>query len=112
MSYYLMPNNSNLSNNDKKLMYGIKNRMINLFENFPSKKLQMFCLAGCNELESINHLYKCKIINQTEPNISYQKIYNGTIEEQVKIFQIIKQNLKEREKYDVNLKRKLPSDPM
>lgn len=88
MSSYLMPN-SKLSISSKKMMFAIRNRMINISENFPSNKnkIQIFCQAGCTELETMKHIYFCKILNDSDcKKIPYNKIFNGNLTEKISIF--------------------------
>ena len=97
MSNYLLPSEFKLSNDDKKQIFSIKNKMINLHSHFPSKNLQKMCIAGCQTDESDIHLYKCDQINQTQPNIEFENIYNGELSTQVKIFENMKINIERRE---------------
>ena len=59
MSEYLMPNNSGLSINDKRQMFQIKNGMLVIFENFPSRGLSKLCKAGCDRSKTTDHICIC-----------------------------------------------------
>ena len=47
----------------------------------------------------MTHIYNCKILNNgSETKLEYQKIYTGTINEQIKIFRKFERNMDVREK--------------
>ena len=97
MSSYLLPNDYNLTIEDKRQMFSIKNNMINIFSNFPSKKLPKYCRAGCEIIESNEHIYTCEKLNITHTNIEYDQIYNGELNKQIQVYLIMKENMKRRE---------------
>ena len=97
MSNYLMPSEYKLSNNDKKQIFSIRNKMINLHSHFPSKNLPKMCVAGCQIVKSDTHLYKCEKINLTKPELEFNNIYNGELSSQLRVFQIMKHNIGKRE---------------
>ena len=70
MSEYLMPNNSGLSIEDKRQMFEIKNGMLLIFENFPSRGLKMLCKAGCDMTETSEHIYICSKYCMEENKLS------------------------------------------
>ena len=74
--------------------------MNNNYSNFPSKKLNIYCKGGCDIRVSNLHIFHCKKWNITPNNTSYDKIYNGTIKEQIKVFRRMKINLEKRENYN------------
>jgi hypothetical protein len=46
----------------------------------------------------MSHIYYCKLLNEDNSElISYQKIYNGNISEQIKIYHRFEENLKLRD---------------
>ena len=49
--------------------------------------------------EDMIHIYNCKILNNgSETKLDYQKIYTGTISEQIEIFIKFESNMDKREK--------------
>ena len=65
--------------------------------NFPSINLSAYCGAGCEIIESNEHIYACEKLNITQSDIEYDQIYNGDLSIQIKIFLIMKENMKRRE---------------
>jgi hypothetical protein len=91
MAEYLQPFNDQLTLKQKQEMFSIKNRMYNLPENFPKGDEKYTCV--CGETENITHIYQCEILSKKkEEKISYEKIFNGNINEQIKVYQLFRQN--------------------
>ena len=58
----------------------------------------------------MNHIYNCELLSEKkEQSLDYEKIFNGTIKQQVDIFRIVKQNLDQRE--IIISKMNFPCDP-
>ena len=51
MSYYLTPCNKELSIDEKRKLFAVRNKMINLKENFSKSKLKDNCI--CGQIESL-----------------------------------------------------------
>ena len=102
MSDYLLPNNSQLSNDDKKYLFSIRNRMIRINSNFyGQKKTENLCPSGCGKYENMIHIYECqKLSGNTNINIQYEKIFNGTLAEKIQIYKRMKQNIEKRNLYE------------
>jgi hypothetical protein len=108
MAEYLQPFNDQLTLEQKREMFSIKNRMYNLPENFPKGDEKYTCV--CGETENIAHIYQCEILSKKkEEKISYVKIFNGNINEQIQVYQLVRQNLEERD--IIKNKMNLPCDP-
>ena len=96
MEEYLQPINNNLSIEQKRDLFAVKNRMIDIPYNFPKSEKQTLCV--CGENEDMQHIYNCEILNkEKQEKLPYEKIYNGNLKQQIDIFKIIKQNLEHRE---------------
>ena len=107
MAEYLLPD-SKLSTEQKRQMFSIRNKMIDISDNFSSSEVQTFCY--CGEQETMSHLYYCKLLNDDSSElISYQKIYDGNISEQMKIFHRFEVNLKIRE--NIHIKENIDKHP-
>ena len=56
------------------------------------------CSRG--KLKNILHIYTCKILNEgNNPKLKYEEIYNGNLQDQIRIFERIDENLKKCEKF-------------
>ena len=76
-------------------MFSIKNRMYDIPQNFPKGDEKYTCV--CGERENIAHIYNCEILSKKKPEkISYENIYNGNMNQQIKVYQLVRQ--KERGK--------------
>ena len=64
MSEYLTPSNKNLTVDEKRKMFAIKNRMVDIPANFPQGRTAKLCF--CGENEDMRHIYNCEILNQKE----------------------------------------------
>ena len=94
MSDYLLPSTSGLTISEKQEMFSIKNRMVQISYNFPQNKNIDECL--CGEKETLEHIYSCKLLNKEEHQLSFNLIFTGNIGEQITIFKIFQNNMKER----------------
>ena len=97
MAEYLLPNN-NLTIEEQRIIFSIRNRMVNnIPANFSSKK-ENTSKCTCGESEYMEHVYNCKYLNIEEPAEEYQKIFTGNTREQRTVLQRFEQNLNIREK--------------
>ena len=112
MAEYLHPTNKAISISDKQQLFAMKNRMTNIPANFPKPNIKPKCF--CNEDEDMAHIYNCVVLNNGKTTeIEYEKIYNGTLSEQIVILRIFEKNIERREQL-MNEKQsedKLPRDP-
>ena len=102
MSDYLLPNKSKLSNDDKKYLFSIRNRMIRINSNFyGQKEKENLCPSECGKFENMLHIYECQILNEnTNNHLQYEKIYNGTLVEKIQIYKRMKKNIERRNFYE------------
>ena len=81
MEEYLLPSNSVLTIEQKRNMFAVKNRMVDIPANFPNEyKKTTFC---CNEIETMKHLYICEELCNEKSELEYEQLYHGNIHEQV-----------------------------
>ena len=92
MAEYLMPHNNKISIEEKRKLFSIRNNMIEIGNNFGKNENCMFCKTK----EDMNHIYSCKYLNKKKNEIPYERIFNGSLSEQLKILKIFEQNMKIR----------------
>ena len=110
MAEYLLPKNPNLNISQKQKLFSIRNRMIEISENFPNKQIEDKC--PCGQLETIIHIYNCETLNTGERiTIEYEQIYNGKLQDQIRIFEKLESNLNHREQMKQNEIEDTPCDP-
>ena len=97
MADYLLPDN-NLSIDQKRKLFEIRNGMTQIPSNFSSRDNVFYCV--CGDRESMPHLYNCEKLNKQttkSDHVSYNKIYNGHINEKIEVYRKFEENLKVRE---------------
>ena len=67
MADYLLPVNSELTIEQKQKMFSVRNRMIEISENFPGKEIDDKCYCGKDE--SMSHIYYCEKLHDSKPPI-------------------------------------------
>ena len=69
MAEYLLPD-SNLSTEQKRRLFSIRNKMVDISDNFSSREIETFCY--CGEREMMSHIYYCKLLCENNSElISY-----------------------------------------
>ena len=108
MANYLVPSDKGLSITDKRYIFAIRNRMIEIPTNFPSKNknIDEKC-EKCGETETMKHLYTCDL-NQENYNIKYEEIFGENLEKMKKVYKNFKTNYENKGK----LKVTNPQDPL
>ena len=96
MSEYLQPNDTGLSIEEKRNLFSVLNRMVNISENFPTRQKQITCVCGLEE--NMQHIYSCKLLNSEKEELSYDYIFNGSLQQQIEVFKRFQINFEEREK--------------
>ena len=109
MSEYLLPTNRNLSIEDKRKMFAIKNRMVKIPSNFPKPNIEYFCV--CGRTENKIHIYNCEILSREKPKLSFENIFTGNIREQIEVMRRFEDNLQMRDEIIVEKESKSPCDP-
>ena len=102
MSVYLLPFNSGLTIEEKRRIFEIRNRMTEIPFNFGNKEEK--CI--CNEIETMEHIYSCNIINKTKPEGAYTLLYHRN---QIEIFRKFEKNMEIRQQ--IKKTNNLPCDP-
>ena len=105
MVEYLQPSNKILTITEKQRMFEVKTRMVNLPSNFPKPNIEYIC--PCGEKEVMEHVYNCEILNDgVQPNLRYEKLYNGNLFEQCEVFRTFEKNFEKRKTFT----KESPSD--
>ena len=91
---YLQPNSINMRKEDSQLIFRLRCRMTQIKVNLKGKYDTLECSACGIEEENQQHVICCKEINEKRSmeNIKYENIFNGTVEEKLKIAKVSKEN--------------------
>ena len=105
---YLQPINP-MPIEKKQKLFAVRNRMIQIPNNFPKSETKAKCF--CGKIEDMSHVYNCKILNEEViPSEKYENIYNGTISQQTEILKKFEQNMDKREQ--ILKENDPPCDPL
>ena len=67
--------------------------MIEIPANF-SSKCEIKC--DCGVKEDMDHIYNCKLYNMKKPEIPFEKIFRGNLNEQIMVFKKFSQNMERK----------------
>ena len=95
MEEYLLPLNNKLSIDQKREVFAVKKAMIDIPANFTSKN-ETKC--ECGKLEDMEHIYGYEQLNNKTPEISFRKIFEGNLKQQIEVYKQVANNMKNREK--------------
>ena len=111
MAEYLLPTTT-LTICEKQQMFAVKNRMKEIPVNFSKPNIANKCI--CEQQEGMKHIYQCEVMNNgEEPEVEYEKIFEGNISEQIEVFRKYERNFEKRRILKENQKKnQLPSDPI
>ena len=56
-------------------------------------------LCFCGNKENMKHIYECKYWNTEEPLEIYEKVYTGTMNQQIEVLRRFEMNFEKREQY-------------
>jgi hypothetical protein len=90
MADYLMPNPENLSIDDKRSIFEMRNRMVALPNNFSREKTKKSCI--CGNIENMEHVYLCTNLNKEKANIPYDSIFKDDVGQQLEVCKRFKLN--------------------
>ena len=92
-----MPNGEPLSISEKRWIFAIRNRMVLIPTNFPSKKNNedQNC-KKCGEPENMKHIFECSMSKENK-NLKYEMIF-GENRKQMKKFQYSSKQIMKTEK--------------
>ena len=98
MAEYLMPNLEKNSIDDRRKIFQLRNRMLPIEANFPSKNSEKRC--WCGEKEDSKHIYICKKWKGENEQIPYEMIYTDHLPTLVQVYKQFEINFKRREEYE------------
>ena len=114
MAEYLQPNEEEITITDQRNIFAIRNRMVEIPNNYRSNKDEHKCVCGKNE--TTEHIYNCEQLNSDDQynNIHFEEIFKDNIEKQVEISRIFFKNLQSREKHLIvgNISHVIQRDPL
>ena len=94
MAAYLQPNNV-FTIDDQQKIFEIRNQLSDIPSNF-CKKENNKSKCVCSEIETMEHIYSCYILNKETPDIEYEKVYSDKLYEQKVILERFEANSKEK----------------
>ena len=101
MADYLLPNYQNISLEEQRSIFAMRNRMVTIPSNFPRGKEEHEEICPCGQIENMKHIYLCKLwtteIVTEKPK--YENIFSDNVSEQVKVNKYFVMNYNTRERY-------------
>ena len=97
MAEYLLPSDTNLTIEQKRYVFGMRNRMIPIPSNFPSKEIN--CKCFCGQIEDMRHIYESECWETGYNEFPYEKIYSENIIELKKVYIQFKVKFEIREEF-------------
>ena len=76
MQKYLQPNSMKISKKEAHLIFKIRCKMSNIKCNYKRKYEDLRCSTCKKEDENQKHVVECKVLNNSEEKIEYEKIEN------------------------------------
>ena len=100
MSEYLLPSTPALTIEERRKLFSIRNKMVNIANNFPKSDIKEKC--SCGKIEDMQHIYECEQLNTNsmDKSLRYEKIYNGNISDQIKVFRKMEINLEKKRRHE------------
>ena len=96
MAEYLLPYNK-MSISQKRKIFEIRNKMVDIPDNFSSDSIETVCI--CREREIMSHIYYCNILSENKnEKVLYEKIYDGNLVQQIEVCKRFEENLEVRER--------------
>ena len=90
----------------KRTLFAIRNKMVDIPNNFSKKGLKEKCF--CGEIGEMEHLYECEMLGNNS-EISYEKIYSNNVKDQIEVFRRMEKNLEKRK---IIKELEIPGDPI
>ena len=95
MADYLQSMNKELTIENRRRIFEIRNMMVDIPSNFSSEEEnEQICV--CKKRENMEHIYDCEMLNQNKPEEMYEQIFQGRLDQQITVFQRFEENFKNR----------------
>lgn len=94
MAEYLLPQDENLSIEDQQNISSIRNRMVEIEDNFRKRQSENIC--KCGKRENMQHIYDCKYLNSEDSIIRYEEIFGENVKNQKTVLERFRRNLDSR----------------
>ena len=93
---YLQPSNFQINKEEAQLIFKLRCRVTEAKVNLKGKYDNLECRACGQEEENQEHIIKCKELskNKNMEEINYEHLFNGTVDEKLKIAKLFKENFK------------------
>ena len=62
----------------------------------------------CGAIETMSHIYYCESLNEKKPNITYNELYNGNLNNQIQIYRRLETNIEKVR--EIKTKHNFPCD--
>ena len=98
MAEYLLPNDE-FDINEQKYIYSLRNKMFNIPSNFCSRENNT-SKCQCNTTEDMEHIYNCTILNNKQPEVTFEQIFSDNFSEQKGVMKRFKMNIEARNEYN------------
>ena len=105
MAEYFMPHNDKLNIEEKRRLFSVRSRMVEIADNFGKIEL----CKMCETKQDMEHIYNCKYLNEEQNKIKFEQIYIGNLNQQIQIWKKFEMNLERSKKWTTN--ENYPSDP-
>ena len=91
---YLQPNKEKITREESQLIFKLRCRVTTIKHNLKGKYDNLECHACGNEEKTQQHILQCEKLNRNEDTevLNYEKLFNGTVMEKLKIAQQFKEN--------------------
>ena len=97
MAEYLQPMNKELTIENRRRIFEIRNMMVDIPSNFSSaEENEQKCV--CQKSENMDHIYYCEMLNENKPEEIYEKIFHGRVDQQISVLQRFEENFEKRMK--------------
>ena len=94
MQKYLKPYRCNMNIEDGQLIFKLRCKITNAKMNLKGMYDNLECTACGLEEETQEHIINCTKLNENklEKNVNYEKIFNGTVHEKIKVAKRFREN--------------------
>ena len=94
MQKYLKPNRCNMNIKDGQLIFKLRCKTTNAKMNLKGMYDNLECTACGQEEETQEHIINCSKLNENklEKNVNYEKIFDGTVHEKLKVAKRFREN--------------------